>query len=74
MNGNFTSNQLFEALWNHSEGVKVEALATSYSNSSGWVANTDYEYELVYNNNRITISINGQTPPRNKVPLVRGGA
>lgn len=57
VNALFTSDAPF---WNHLNTTGFEVLATQYSSSNGWLDNTWHDYELIYETDRIRISIDGQ--------------
>jgi len=55
VNGLFTSN--LPGFWGHQDSAEFDVLATAYSSTNGWVNNTTHNYELIYETDRIRISI-----------------
>lgn len=48
--------------WGHTDDPPLfDVLGTNYGNTRGWIANTEYEFTLLYQSNRIKIDIKGGT-------------
>ena len=50
----------FTDYWNHTHPA-VEVLASDLGATKGWFDNTDHDFELIYETNRIRIAIDGDT-------------
>ena len=46
--------------WTHSSSPEFEVLATDFGNDKGWFDNTEHNFELVYNSDRIRVIIDGR--------------
>jgi hypothetical protein len=59
VNGTFinTDAGLLPGFWGHASSDTFQVLATSYGADKGWLDNIEYDFELVYQTNRIKISI-----------------
>jgi len=57
VNGLFTANG--PNFWGHQDSAEFDVLATSYSSTKGWVDNRTHTYQLIYETDRIRISIDG---------------
>lgn len=56
-----TNPQVFPNFWNHNNSAGFQVLQTQFSNTSGWVSFTEYDFELYYTPTRAVITINGDT-------------
>ena len=45
--------------WGHVDSPEFDVLATSFGSDKGWADNVEYEFELIYESDRIRISIDG---------------
>ncbi len=59
VDGNFTN--LDATFWRRSPTPEFEFLATNYGSNKGWRDNTEYDFTLLYQSNRIKIDIDGST-------------
>jgi|GEM_PF-1737301 len=51
----------FRFFWGHTPGPEFQVLATDFGTDKGWLDLTDHDFELIYQRNRIKISIDGRT-------------
>lgn len=58
---NYSFASVFPSFWSHSNSTAFNVLATSYSATNGWVANTTYDFELFYTPTRAVIKIDTDT-------------
>jgi len=60
VNGTFTNYS--PSFWGHTDNPPTfDVLATDYGSGRGWADNTEYEFTLLYQTNRIKIDIKGGT-------------
>ncbi|RMF22415.1 MAG: hypothetical protein D6756_10640, partial [Cyanobacteria bacterium J083] len=58
---NGTINDFIPGFWGHSDSTEFDVLATDYGSDKGWLDNTEYEFTLLYQEERIKIDIDGAT-------------
>jgi hypothetical protein len=46
--------------WGHTDSAGFQVLATDFGSDKGWSDNTDHDFELIYERDRIKISIDGR--------------
>ena len=62
VNGLFpTVEDLTESFWQRQESAKFDIFATNYGEDKGWEAQTDHDFSLLYQTDRIKIDIDGET-------------
>lgn len=49
------------SFWDHAPSATCTPIATSYGNTQGWNAFTDYDFTLLYTPTRVTILVNNDT-------------
>jgi hypothetical protein len=55
VNGTITDS--YPSFWQHSNSSEFELLASDYGAGKGWVNNVEYEFKLIYQADRIQVSI-----------------
>lgn len=61
VNGIFSSSDEAASFWRHEESSKFDILATDYGIGKGWKQYQEYNFTLLYQNNRVKIDIDGNT-------------
>ena len=56
-----TINDFLPGFWGHNDSTEFDVLATDYGSTRGWADNTEYDFTLLYQEDRITIDIQGGT-------------
>ncbi|MFQ5964050.1 MAG: MopE-related protein [Candidatus Scalinduaceae bacterium] len=59
VNGSITD--FSPGFWQHTDSAEWEVLGTDFGSEKGWLDNVEYEFELIYQTDRIIISIDGNT-------------
>lgn len=54
-----TITQPLPGFWGHTESAEWDVLATNYGTTLGWADNTQYEFEIHYLANRVTVNVKG---------------
>ncbi|HAX80048.1 MAG TPA: hypothetical protein DCY88_30490 [Cyanobacteria bacterium UBA11372] len=60
-NFNFRLGQPHPNFWVHKESEEFDLLDTDYGKGKGWKDNTEYDFSLLYQTDRIKIDIDGKT-------------
>ncbi len=62
VHGNFDvkEDNEYAGFWDHKKRAKFNILATNFGKRKGWKAQTDHEFELTYNRDRVRILIDGK--------------
>ena len=56
---NGTISNVLPSFWGHNDSTEFDVLATDFGNDRGWADNTVYDFELLFQSNRIKIDIAG---------------
>jgi len=58
---NGTIRQFASGFWKHESSPEFNVIATDYNSGNGWQNNTEYDFTLLYQGDRIKIDVDGNT-------------
>lgn len=58
---NGTITDYLPGFWGHNESAPFDVLATNFSTTNGWQVNTDYDFAITYQSNRVSVTLSGGT-------------